>query len=73
VLVLTRYRALIPFLFVVLLLEHVGRRVVLLWKPITRAGGTANLMMNGLILPALLIAGLVLALWERKRRAVVAA
>ena len=64
VLALTRYRAMIPFLFVLLLLEHLLRRWILLVKPIVRTGTPPGLYIN-LVLLAVMIIGLALSLWRR--------
>ena len=64
VLALTRYRAMIPFLFVLLLLEHLARRWILLVKPIARTGTPPGIYVN-LVILVLMIVGLVLSLWSR--------
>lgn len=64
VLALLRYRAMIPFLFVVLLLEHLVRKWILLVKPIARTGTPAGPYIN-LALLALMIVGLALSLRSR--------
>lgn len=61
---LIRYRALIPFLFTVLLLEHLSRRLILQFLPIVKTGTPPGFIVN-LILLALMIVGLVLSLWNR--------
>ena len=62
--VLVRYRALVPFLFVVLLLEHLSRRLIFYVMPIVRTGTSTNLTVN-LVLLTLMIVGLALSLWNR--------
>lgn len=62
--VLIRYRALVPLLFAVFILEHLGRKLVLLLLPIERSGGSAGSVVN-LVILAILVAGLVLSLWHR--------
>jgi hypothetical protein len=64
ILALTRYRAMIPFLFVLFLLEHLARRWILLVKPIARTGTPPGTYVNLAIL-ALTIVGLVLSLRNR--------
>jgi hypothetical protein len=64
VLALTRYRAMIPFMFVLLLLEHLARKWILLVKPIARTGTPPGPYIN-LVLLALMIVGLALSLWRR--------
>jgi hypothetical protein len=65
IVVLVRYRALIPFMFALLLLEHLSRRLILLALPIVRTGAPPGFVVN-LILLALMIAGLGLSLWNRE-------
>ena len=64
VLALTRYRAMIPFTFALLLVEHLARRWILLVKPIARTGSPPGLYIN-LVLVALMIGGLALSLRSR--------
>jgi hypothetical protein len=64
VLALTRYRAMIPLMFVLLLLEHLARRWILLVKPIIRTGTPPGSSIN-IVLLGLMIAGLALSLWRR--------
>jgi len=63
-LVLIRYRALVPFMFALLLLEHLCRRLVFLVMPIERAGSPPAFYVN-LVFLALMAAGLVLSLPRR--------
>jgi hypothetical protein len=64
VLALTRYRAMVPFMFVLLLLEHLTRRFILLLKPIATTGPHPGSYINLAIL-GLMVVGLVLSLWRR--------
>ena len=64
ILALVRYRALIPFLFVLLLLEHLARKWILLVQPIVRTGTPPGAYIN-LVLLALMMVGLALSLWRR--------
>ena len=64
VLALARYRAMIPLVFVLLLLEHLARKWILLVKPIARAGTPPGIYIN-LGLLVLMILGLVLSLCRR--------
>jgi hypothetical protein len=69
-LVLVRWRALIPFVFLLLLVEQVGRKALFLAHPIATAGGggvSPGLLVN-LALLAMLIGGLVLSLQSRPGR-----
>ena len=64
-LVLLRYRALVPLMFSLLLLEHLSRKLALFILPIERTsspGTTVNL-----VLLAALILGLALSLWGRSK------
>ena len=60
-LALIRYRAMIPFLYVLLLIEFLGKKWILLVLPIVRSGVSPSVYVN-LALLALLIAGLALSL-----------
>jgi len=64
IVVLARYRAMIPLLFTFLLLEHLGRKLSLQFTPIVRIGAPPGFIVN-LLLLALIVAGLVLSLWSR--------
>lgn len=66
ILVLVRYRALIPFMFVLLLLEHLSRRLIFRVLPIVRTGNPPGFFVN-LTLLALMAAGLALSLWSHER------
>lgn len=68
-LVLVRYRAMIPLMFLLLLVEHVGRRMLLLAYPIARSEGPPIGLYINLGLLALLVLGLALSLLERRRAA----
>jgi hypothetical protein len=61
VLVLFRYRALVPLMFAFLLLEHLGRKLVLYFLPIARLGTPPGTYVN-LILLAGMVVGLALSL-----------
>ncbi len=64
ILVLVRYRALMPLLFSLLLLEYVGRRLIFHYLPVPRTGTPPGSTIN-LILLALMVVGLVLSLRNR--------
>jgi hypothetical protein len=64
VLALVRYRAMIPFLFVLFLLEHLARRWILLAKPIARTGTPPGSYVNLAIL-VMTVVGLALSLRSR--------
>lgn len=66
ILVLARYRALVPFMFLFLLLEQLGRKLVLQFIPIPRTGAPPGSYVN-LALLAVMIVGLALSLWSQDR------
>jgi hypothetical protein len=61
ILVLVRYRAMVPFMFALLLLEHLSRKLILFVMPIAKTGTPPGSFIN-LALVALMIVGLVLSL-----------
>lgn len=63
-LVLVRYRAMVPFMFALLLLEHLSRKLIFLVLPIARTGTPPGFFIN-LVLIAIMVVGLVLSLWTR--------
>jgi hypothetical protein len=67
ILVLVRYRSMIPFMFVMLLLNDLGRIVVLYFLPIATTGTPPGPRVN-LALLALTIAGLVLSLLKNRNQ-----
>jgi hypothetical protein len=61
---LVRYRSLVPFLFGVLLVEHVIRKkVILAFLPIVKFAAAPATIVNATLL-TLMAAGLVLSLWR---------
>ncbi len=62
--VLVRYRTLMSFMFVVLLVEHLARRLVFQVLPIERTGVPPGMFIN-MALVGLLMVGLLLSLWRR--------
>ena len=64
VLVLVRYRAMVPFMFALLLLEHLTRKLILQIMPIDTTGAPPGYFIN-LGLLALMIGGLALSLWSK--------
>lgn len=64
VLALTRYRGMIPFMFVLFLLEHLARKWMLVVKPIARTGTPPGIYIN-LVILVLMIVGLALSLGSR--------
>jgi hypothetical protein len=68
IVVLMRYRALIPFMFTLLLLEHLGRKLVLVFVPIAAESAARGGMVN-LVLLAITLVGLALSLRRRRSAA----
>lgn len=68
VLVLVRYRSMIPLMFALLLLEHLGRKLILYFIPIVRVGTPPGFHVN-LGLLVVTIVGLVLSLWSQSKQA----
>jgi len=64
VLALVRYRAMIPLIFVLLLLEHLARRAILFVMPIARTATAPGFYVN-VVLLALMVVGLALSLVGR--------
>jgi len=64
-LVLLRYRGMVPLMFALLLLQHAGGRVVGYFLPIVRTGAPPAFIVN-LVLLTSIIAGLALSLWRRR-------
>jgi hypothetical protein len=64
-LVLVRYRALVPLMFGLFLLEHVSRKLALVILPIERTGAAPGFYVN-LVILGVLILGLGLSLWRRR-------
>jgi hypothetical protein len=67
VLALIRYRAMIPLMYVLLLVEYFAKKWILLVHPIVRTGTSPNTYVN-LVLIALLIIGLALSLRTKVNR-----
>jgi len=61
VLALLRYRAMIPLMFALLVLEYLSRRLILQFLPIMRSGAPPGSVVN-LTLLAMMIVGLALSL-----------
>ena len=61
---LLRYRAMVPLVFLLLLLELVSRKLILVVMPIAKTGSPTAFPIN-LALMALMFLGLALSLWRR--------
>lgn len=66
VLALVRYRAMVPLMFALLLLEHLSRKLIFWVLPLPRTGTPPGFFIN-LVLVATMIVGLALSLWKRNR------
>jgi hypothetical protein len=64
VIALVRYRAMVPLLLTLLLVEHVARRAILWAMPIAKTGASPGFGVN-LVLLGLILAGLILSLRSR--------
>lgn len=64
VLALIRYRSMIPLMYVLLLVEYLGKKWILVAHPIVRSGVSPSVYVN-LVLIILLIVGLALSLWKQ--------
>ena len=64
IIVLARYRALVPLLLALLLAEHVARKLILHYLPVPRTGAPPGFAIN-LVILALLVIGLALSLRSR--------
>ena len=62
-LALVRYRAMVPLAFLLLLVEHLGRKLILFAMPVS-AGASPAVSINAGFL-ALTAVGLVLSIWHR--------
>jgi hypothetical protein len=69
ILVLVRYRSMVPLMFALFLTEHLGRRLILSLQPIVRTGRPPGLYIS-LALLALMLGGLALSLWWPRNRKV---
>jgi hypothetical protein len=61
VLALVRYRAMVPLVFLLLLTEHVGRKLILLALPVAQTGPSPAFSINAIFLVATIV-GLVLSI-----------
>jgi hypothetical protein len=68
VLALVRYRSVVPFMFALLLIELLSRKLIGRFIP-TVSSATAPAPYVNLTLLTLMVAGLALSLWPRKQKA----
>jgi len=66
VLAMVRYRAMTPLIYLWLIAEFLGRRVVLGAYPIDRVSGPSSGTYVNMALFAMLVIGLALSLWRRR-------
>lgn len=67
VLALVRYRAMVPLVFLLMLVEHLGRKLILVFMPIAKVGAPLSFSINAFLI-ALTAVGLVLSLWGRGKQ-----
>ena len=67
VLMMIRYRALVPLIYFWLLTEFLGRRVVLGLYPMERVEGPSSGSIINLALLTVMVVGCALALWPRRQ------
>ncbi|MCF6264733.1 MAG: hypothetical protein L3J24_14260 [Xanthomonadales bacterium] len=68
VLALIRYRAMIPLIYVWLLFEFAGRRVLLNIYAIERTGDASTAVIMNSVLLALMVVGFVFSVWPLKHK-----
>ena len=66
VLAMIRYRAMIPLIYLWLIVEFLARRVVLTAYPIDRTPGTSSGSVVNIVLLSLMALGFALSLWPRR-------
>lgn len=64
-LAMIRYRAMVPLIYLWLVFEFLGRRVILGLYPIERTPGPSSGSIVNLVLIAMLAVGLALSIWRR--------
>lgn len=64
IVVLIRYRSLVPFMFAILFVQQLARELVLELLPIARTGAPPGVSIN-LVMLIVMAVGLVLSLWPR--------
>jgi len=65
-LAMIRYRAMVPLVFLWLVVEFLGRRAILALYPIERVPGPSSGSTVNLVLIAMLVVGLALSVWPRR-------
>ena len=67
VIVLVRYRAMVPLMYLLLLADHIGRRLIVALSPIERTTASSVGFYINLALLALLLVGFTLSLVSKSR------
>lgn len=65
ILVLVRYRGALPFMFALLLFQHLSARLIVHYLPLVKVATRSASIVNFTLL-ALMIGGLALSLWKRR-------
>lgn len=65
-LAMIRYRAMVPLIYLWLVVEFLGRRVILDLYPIERTPGPSSGSVVNLVLIAMMVVGLALSVWPRR-------
>ena len=65
-LAMIRYRAMVPLIYLWLVIEFLGRRVILELYPIDRTPGPSSGSVVNLVLFAMLVVGFALSVWPRR-------
>ena len=66
-LVLFRYRSIVPFMYALLITEHLGRKALLYYHGLARVGTPPGFYVN-LGLLSLMVIGFAFSLWRRETR-----
>jgi hypothetical protein len=66
-LALVRYRAMVPLVFLLLLIEHLGRKMIFLAMPVATSGEAPAYSINAGFL-AITLVGLVLSMWHTNKQ-----
>ena len=69
ILALVRYRAMVPLVFVLLIVEQIARRLIVQGYAIERSEPTSAAVIVNMTLLGMLLLGLALSLWSRRRTA----
>ena len=64
IVVLVRYRAMVPLMLTLLIVEYIGRKVILIFIPIESSAAPGTIV--NLVILAVMLVALVLSLWSRQ-------